>query len=128
MNSRVVNKFAIGAALSSVLVMAPSAVASSAPAQAAGVQQRACNNDFQSGPNNSSATLQAMASSPYRKGPGANYCSFGNHEGLAYIHCRKQSDAGNPWYLARDSNSGTVGWIWAGNVSSTSGTIKNCGA
>lgn len=109
--------------LATAAVVASVGLAGASTAQA---REAACNDNFVGGTNNSGASLQAASGSAYRKGPGAGYCNMGNREGLAYIWCTKRSADGNPWYLARDNSSGVLGWIWAGNVISTSGTIRNC--
>ncbi|GAA0598047.1 hypothetical protein HPO96_20950 [Kribbella sandramycini] len=118
---RISKVFAVGSAM---IVMAAGTTAVAAGTAAAG--SSACNNTVVGGPNNSNGFLQAKAGSPYRKGPGASYCAYSNREGTGAIWCTKRSADGNPWYLARDTSSGVVGWIWAGNVTSTTGTINNC--
>lgn len=88
--------------------------------------QAACINDFISGPNNSSGTLQAASGAVWHKGPGSDYCTLPSRTGTAGVWCRTTSASGNVWYLARDISSSQLGWIWAGHVSSTSGTINHC--
>jgi hypothetical protein len=88
--------------------------------------QAACNNDFVGGPNNSSGSLQAKSGAVWHYGPGGDYCTLPSRTGLAYVWCYTKSASGNFWYLARDASSSQLGWIWAGWVSSTSGSINHC--
>ncbi|WP_344959963.1 hypothetical protein [Saccharothrix longispora] len=71
-------------------------------------------------------TLQTFGSEPYRTGPGENCGIYSHESGTADIICKKFNQLGNLWYYAKDQNSGVTGWIWSGNVSSTSGTRPNC--
>lgn len=87
----------------------------------------ACNNNFVGGPNNSSGSLQAQSGAVWHRGPGGNYCTLEPRSGLAYVWCyTKNTSSGNFWYLARDHSSSQLGWIWAGYVTSTSGSINRC--
>jgi hypothetical protein len=85
-----------------------------------------CTDNFISGPNNSSGSLQAQSGAVWHKGPGGNYCTIPSRSGLAYVWCYTKSSNGNFWYLARDASSSQLGWIWAGYVTSTSGSINHC--
>lgn len=80
----------------------------------------------QFGRDGNGGTLQTNGSSPYRTGPGQNCGVYDNRSGTADIFCKKFNELGNLWYYARDQSSGTLGWIWSGNVASTSGTRPNC--
>lgn len=87
----------------------------------------ACSNNVVGGPNNSSGYIYTSAGSPFRKGPGEGYCSYGNRSGQAALWCQGKSSAGNVWYLARDVSSGVVGWVWAGNVYRVaSSNVRRC--
>lgn len=88
------------------------------PAQAAVV----CPQSF----NGNGGTLQTVASEPYRTGPGENCGIYSYQAGTADIVCKKFNQLGNLWYYARDRDSGVLGWIWSGNVASTSGSRPNC--
>ncbi|MCE6995393.1 hypothetical protein LZG04_11320 [Saccharothrix sp. S26] len=101
------------------LMAAPAASANASVAAA-------CDNNFIGGPNNSSGSLQAQSGAVWHKGPGANYCTIPSQSGLAYVWCYTTSSSGNFWYLARDSNTSQLGWIWAAYVNSTSGSINHC--
>lgn len=61
---------------------------------------------------------------PYRRGPAAECPSVGNHQGLAFIWCTKLNRYGKIWYYVRDSSSNTVGWVYAGNVTSVNETNR----
>lgn len=115
------SKRLLGATATAALSAA--ALAMAGPATSA---QAACNNDFVGGPNNSSGSLQAKSGAVWYKGPGGNYCTLPSRSGLAYVWCTTHSSNGNVWYLARDNSSSQLGWIWAGYVTSTSGSIKSC--
>lgn len=80
----------------------------------------------QSGRNGQGGTLQTIGSEPYRNGPGENCGLLSYRSGTADIYCKKFNELGNLWYYARDRSSGVLGWIWSGNVASTSGTRPNC--
>lgn len=80
----------------------------------------------QSGRNGNGGTLQTIGSEPYRTGPGENCGIYSYRSGTADIFCKKFNELGNLWYYAKDRSSGTLGWIWSGNVASTSGTRPNC--
>lgn len=96
------------------------------PATSADASVQACTDNFISGPNNSSGSLQAQSGAVWHKGPGGNYCTIPSRSGLAYIWCWTYSSNGNVWYLARDNSSSQLGWIWAGYVTSTSGSKNRC--
>jgi hypothetical protein len=76
----------------------------------------------QYGTNKDPGTLVTDGAVPYRRGPAGECASVGNHQGLAYIWCSKFNAHGNLWYYVRDSSSNTIGWVWSGNVRSTSGS------
>jgi len=88
--------------------------------------QAACNNDFVGGPNNSSGSVQVQSGAVWHKGPGGNYCTLPSRSGLAYAWCYTTSASGNFWYYIRDASSSELGWVWAGYVNSTSGSIHHC--
>ncbi|MEO7263090.1 MAG: hypothetical protein ABI047_17830 [Jatrophihabitantaceae bacterium] len=89
--------------------------------------QAACDNNFISGPNNSSGTLQAAGGAVWHKGPGGNYCTIPSQSGLAYVWCYTTNpSSGQLWYLARDADTSRLGWIWSSYVNSTSGSINHC--
>ncbi|MFC9688208.1 hypothetical protein ACFTSF_06675 [Kribbella sp. NPDC056951] len=68
----------------------------------------------------SNSTLVTRGSVPYHTGPAAQ-CASVNRSGHASIYCQKLNEFGNLWYYAKDTSSGHKGWVWAGNVQSTSG-------
>ncbi|MFT7839738.1 hypothetical protein Q5530_26640 [Saccharothrix sp. BKS2] len=76
----------------------------------------------QYGTNKNPGTLTTDGAAPYRRGPAGECASVGSHSGLAYIWCQKVNAYGHLWYYVRDSSSNTVGWVWSGNVRSTSGS------
>lgn len=86
-------------------------------------QAAVCN---QTGRNGNGGTLQTIGSEPYRNGPGENCGIYSYRSGTADIFCKKFNSAGNLWYYAKDRSSGTLGWIWSGNVASTSGSRPDC--
>lgn len=118
----------LAATAAAAALMAAPATSAQAQVTAPGApaQVTACNNDFVGGQNNSSGTLSVPSGATWRKGPGEGYCALTSRSGLAYAWCKKFNSAGNLWYLARDASSSQLGWIWAGNINGTSGTINNC--
>jgi hypothetical protein len=87
----------------------------------------ACTDNFISGPNSSSGSLQVRSGAVWHKGPGGEYCQIPPRSGLAWIWCWTYSrDDGNVWYLVRDHSSSELGWVWAGYVTSTSGSKNRC--
>ncbi|SER89049.1 hypothetical protein SAMN05216188_11715 [Lentzea xinjiangensis] len=102
-----------------VMVVSSAVGIGASPAQAAVVCP-------QYGRDGNGGTLQTIGSEPYRNGPGQNCDVYSNRSGTADIFCKKFNELGNLWYYARDRSSGTLGWIWSGNVASTSGTRPNC--
>lgn len=113
------------AALAAICMISLGSMAVTATSANASVAA-ACDANFVGGSNNSSGSLQAQSGAVWHKGPGANYCTIPSQSGLAYVWCYTTSASGNFWYLARDSNTSQLGWIWAAYVTSTSGSINRC--
>jgi len=88
------------------------------PAQATAAEV-VCN---QGGGNNDPGTLVTNGAVPYRTGPGEVCAALSNRSGTGDIFCSKFNEHGNLWYYVRDRSSGTLGWVWSGNVQSTSGS------
>lgn len=78
-----------------------------------------CSQHF--GDKDANSVLYTAGSVPYHTGPGGACAVKSNRSGRADIHCWKYNEYGNVWYYARDISSGTIGWVWSGNVSSTAG-------
>lgn len=76
----------------------------------------------QYGTNKDGGYLYTNGSVAYHRGPAGECASVGNHQGKAYIWCSKYNTYGNLWYYVRDSDTNTVGWVWAYNVQSVTGS------
>jgi hypothetical protein len=61
-------------------------------------------------------TLQPAA---YHTGPGGECLTKAMRSGVADIYCAKFNARGQLWYYARHLDSGTIGWVWGGNVDGT---------
>jgi hypothetical protein len=91
-----------------------------APASAA-----SCSNTVVGGSNNSSAYITTASSTPFRHGPGGDYCAYSHESGKAFVWCTTSS---RNWWYVRDDSSNVLGWVYKDNIltKSMSGSVHTC--
>ncbi|MGW7083425.1 hypothetical protein ACWGH2_07985 [Streptomyces sp. NPDC054871] len=78
--------------------------------------------------NNSSGVAHLRENVWLKKGPYAS-CGDSGHifkGGKFYVWCITNNTYGNAWYYGREAGTDEKGWVYAGNLNVSSGSLNKC--